>query len=165
MELKRSFYIYAHINILNGKIYIGQTCQSPEKRWQNGLGYRNCIIFNNAIQKYGWDNFKHIILFENLSSEEANIFEEFLINKYNTTNSNFGYNIKFGGSNSTMPESIKKKIKANASTYWLGKTKNQDIRNKISIKQTGKKYSDETNKKKENKVQIIIFMENDLVTL
>lgn len=145
---ENSFYIYVHINKSNGKMYIGQTCQSPEKRWANGLGYKNCIAFNNAIKKYRWDNFKHIVLFENLTSDEANIFEEFLIKKYNTTNEKFGYNIKYGGENSTLPESIKIKIKQNASKYWLGKTKNDEIREKISKKQTGKKYSNETNKKK-----------------
>lgn len=104
-------------------MYIGQTCQSPEKRWANGLGYKNCIAFNNAIKKYRWDNFKHIVLFENLTSDEANIFEEFLIKKYNTTNEKFGYNIKYGGENSTLPESIKKKLSKMHLNIGLAKLK------------------------------------------
>lgn len=145
---KNEYSIYVHINKINGKMYIGQTCQKPEKRWNYGNGYKNCIAFTNAIKKYGWDSFKHIVLIENLTNEEANIFEEYLIKKYNTTNCRFGYNIKFGGSNSCLPETVKAKIKAHASKHCLGKPKSDEIKNKISKKQTGKKYSDETNKKK-----------------
>lgn len=27
------FTIYMHRNKINNKVYIGQTCQAPEKRW------------------------------------------------------------------------------------------------------------------------------------
>lgn len=64
-----------------------------------GNGYINCIHFYNAIQKYGWDNFEHIVLIENLSLEMANIIEDELIKKYNTMNSLYGYNMVSGGKN------------------------------------------------------------------
>ena len=48
-----------HRNKINGKIYIGQTCQNPQKRWDNGRGYETSTRFFNAILKYGWDNFEH----------------------------------------------------------------------------------------------------------
>ena len=57
--------IYLHRNKINNKVYIGQTIQSPEERWKNGNGYKGCYYFYNAIQKYGWDNFEHIILEQN----------------------------------------------------------------------------------------------------
>ena len=35
------YFVYKHENKINDKCYIGITCQSkPEKRWQNGLGYK-----------------------------------------------------------------------------------------------------------------------------
>lgn len=41
-------------------------------RWRNnGINYKACILFYRAIQKYGWDNFEHIILNDNLSKTEA----------------------------------------------------------------------------------------------
>lgn len=98
-EIKtRSFKLYAHINRINMKIYIGQTCrENVNVRWSNGNGYKRNSHFWNAIQKYGWDNFDHVILFEVNTPEEANLCEEYLINKYNTTNPNYGYNILSGG--------------------------------------------------------------------
>ena len=59
----------------------------------------NLHIFYNAIQKYGWNNFKHIVLIKNLNNDEANIIENYLIGKYDTTNPLKGYNLKSGGKN------------------------------------------------------------------
>lgn len=91
------YYIYCHENKINGKKYIGQSCQVPEKRWNSGYGYMNCPRFYSTIQHYGWDNFTHIILEENLSSQEANEREKYYINLYNTLNSENGYNLVEGG--------------------------------------------------------------------
>lgn len=90
-----------HVNKINGKLYIGQTCRTKvEQRYgKNGNQYKKCPIFYNAIQKYGWDNFKHIILFDNLSKEMADILEKELIKKYKTTEIEFGYNLNNGGQN------------------------------------------------------------------
>lgn len=95
----KTYLIYKHTNKINGKCYIGQTCQVPEKRWgKNGNGYRNKHKkFWNAIKKYGWDNFTHDILYYNLSAEDANKLERQLIEKYNSIKN--GYNISEGGSN------------------------------------------------------------------
>lgn len=109
-----NYIIYMHKNKINGKVYIGQTCQKPEKRWDKGRGYKTSSRFYNAILKYGWDNFEHIILYSNLNQEQANILEEQLIAKYQSQNENFGYNIKTGGANNCHSEETKQKIgKAN----------------------------------------------------
>jgi hypothetical protein len=95
----KSYLIYKHTNKINGKCYIGQTCQDPEKRWgKNGNGYKNKHKkFWNAIKKYGWDNFIHEILYVDLTAEEANRLERLLIEKFNSIKN--GYNISEGGSN------------------------------------------------------------------
>ena len=54
--------IYMHRNKINNKVYIGQTTQKPEYRWNHGFGYKDSSLFFASIQKYGWDNFEHTIL-------------------------------------------------------------------------------------------------------
>lgn len=142
------FKIYVHVNKINGKLYIGQTCQESKMRWMYGYGYKGCTYFENAIAKYGWNNFKHIILLENLSQDQANIIEEYLIKKYKTNCREYGYNIRLGGLNSKLPEETKQKIRKNASKFWLGKHRSSSFRKNMSLAQIGKRYSYEINKKK-----------------
>ena len=92
------FKIYMHRNKINNKKYIGLTCQKPSERWQKGKGYIQCPKFYFAIEKYGWDNFEHIILEDGLSKDEANAKEQYYIKLYDTINN--GYNISIGGGSS-----------------------------------------------------------------
>ena len=70
------YTIYCHKNKINNMCYIGQTCRKYVKtRWNLGKGYWCSTKFYNAIKKYGWDNFEHIILYTNLTKEEASILE------------------------------------------------------------------------------------------
>lgn len=110
--LSGKYCVYIHTNKANGKVYVGQTCQKPEKRWKGGSGYEKCPYFYHAIQKYGWDGFEHEVIASNLTLEEANKFEKILIEKLETTNSAFGYNLSAGGSGTSgpKPEEVKRKI-------------------------------------------------------
>ena len=89
--------LYVHINKANGKRYFGITGQKKaEDRWNNGKGYKG-LYFYDDIVAYGWNNFEHIVLFDNLTKEEAELLEQMYIALYNTTNPKFGYNIALGG--------------------------------------------------------------------
>ena len=107
------YTIYMHKNKLNNKVYIGQTKQEKlNNRWKNGKGYKSCTYFYHAIQKYGWDNFEHIILDQgDWTLEEANKKEQFYIQKYNSTNIEKGYNIKKGGENDISPKATPAAVK------------------------------------------------------
>ena len=90
------YYVYLHLNKINGKKYYGITSEdNPEKRWKKGYYHNN--HFQNAINKYGWENFEHIIIAENLSKKEAELKEQELILKNKTNNQAFGYNLTSGG--------------------------------------------------------------------
>ena len=94
MNEDRGFCVYKHTNKTNGKVYIGQTCCHPvNRRWQNGYGYRRCVYFYRAIEKYGWDGFYHCVLYDNLTFEEANNLEKKLISEYRSNENKYGYNI------------------------------------------------------------------------
>ena len=97
---ERCWNVYIHVNIFNGKKYIGITKQNPKHRWSNGNHYKSSPYFWNAIQKYGWDNFKHIILYTNFTEEEAKWKENLLIKLFHTWINdplNLGYNMTLGG--------------------------------------------------------------------
>lgn len=66
-----NFKVYMHISP-SKKVYIGITCEANiEDRWKKGKGYKHSPHFTTAINKYGWDNFKHLILYTNLTQDEA----------------------------------------------------------------------------------------------
>ena len=95
----RNYKLYVHISP-NEKRYYGITGQKVKYRWRNGKGYGENDYFTNAINKYGWNNFKHIVLFDNLTKEEAELLEQMYIALYDTTNREKGYNMTFGGEGS-----------------------------------------------------------------
>ena len=103
---QNNFIVYKYTSP-SGKIYIGQTNQGLKKRYYNGQGYKHCSYFYNAICKYGIDNFYKEILKENLSLEEANYWEAYYINFFNSTDKKKGYNISSGGNNRTMSQEAK----------------------------------------------------------
>jgi len=92
----KEFIVYMHENKINHKKYIGITCQKPTQRWRGGKGYK-IGVFKNAIDKYGWNNFNHIVLYEHLTKEDACLKEQKLIKQYNTMDNNYGYNLCEGG--------------------------------------------------------------------
>lgn len=104
----KKWLVYTHISPSN-KYYIGITSQNVKKRWRNGNGYKDSVKFYNAIKKYGWDDFKHIVLIDNLDRETANEIEKYLISKYDTINN--GYNITEGGYTSNPKISKKERQK------------------------------------------------------
>lgn len=97
-----TYSVYIHTipssisNELNDKYYVGLTKNKCEYRWANGNGYRD-QYFYKFIKKYGWENINHDIVASNLTRKEAINFEEILILKLNSTDSEYGYNISRGG--------------------------------------------------------------------
>lgn len=147
------YCVYVHINKINNKIYIGQTCQELNKRWRkDGSGYIGCTKFYNAIKKYGWDNFEHIVIRDELTLDEANLLEEYLITQYHSTDDRYGYNIQAGGNNHTIPEETRKQISNTKLSQHLHMSEEQKqwMRKAYSGKGNpfyGKRHSEDTRKK------------------
>lgn len=140
------FVVYQHRNKVNGKVYIGITSRSPEKRWGvNGDGYRTSPHFHSAILKYGWDNFEHNVLFVDLTREEACLKEQELIREFKSNDSRFGYNQTSGGDFFTMSEEAKKKISGSmkGNKNGLGHPCSKEKAEKISKAQKGRHLTSE----------------------
>lgn len=92
----KEWCVYIH-TVPNGKKYVGITSNSPKRRWSNGRGYKNCVYFNKAIEKYGWENISHEVVATHLHEDEAKNREKQLIFELKTNNPQFGYNLTTGG--------------------------------------------------------------------
>lgn len=144
------YTVYQHKNKINGKVYIGITSRAPEDRWGiNGCNYKSSPHFYSAILKYGWDNFEHNILFENLTKEQACIKEQELIKYFNSTNRDFGYNATTGGEAFTLSEDAreKKSISMRGNKNGMGHPCSEEKKAKISKAQKGKSLEEQHKEK------------------
>ena len=143
------YTVYQHKNKINGKVYIGITSQKPEQRWRNGEGYKSSPHFYSAIQKYGWDNFEHNILFVELTKEQACLKEQELIKEFNSMNREYGYNSTSGGDVFVMNEETKQKISQAliGNQNNLGHSCSEEKKKKISEAQKGREFTEEHKQK------------------
>lgn len=109
--MEEKYILYLHINKTNDKIYVGITkFTNPERRWCKGKGYKHSVRFKHAIEKYGWDNFDHIVLRKDISKELAITLEKQLITYYKSQNKS--YNIGNGGEGSdSFSEETREKLR------------------------------------------------------
>lgn len=143
--MKDSYTVYKH-TCPNGKVYIGITMQEPKARWSYGYGYKTQQLFFRAIQKYGWNNIKHEILYEGLTKEQAEKKEIELIAEHKSNHSEYGYNIDNGGNTiGSFSEEHKKRIsESQRKPELIEKRKAMRGENNPFF---GKKHSEETRKK------------------
>ena len=90
--------IYKVTNIINGKLYIGQTTRFIQDRWErhinDALSNRLDTHFARAIRKYGPENFVVEQIDVASTQEELNEKEIYWIKFYNTVKN--GYNMTDG---------------------------------------------------------------------
>lgn len=100
-DLSHLWKVYVHVSKLDGRMYCGITSQTLIDRWEYGNGYKGCIHFNNAIKKYGWDSFDHIVLMPAGTKAEAEELEETIIRCCHLQDERYGFNISDGGYSGT----------------------------------------------------------------
>jgi group I intron endonuclease len=142
--------IYKIQNKLNGKVYIGKTEKTIKERWKKHkqLAKRkiNRVLYD-AINKYGPDCFTVCEIDKANSIEELNQKEKYWIQKYNSTNRTFGYNMQDGGTGGIQPIEIRKKAGKKISITNRGRIVSKETREKISLAHVGMKHSEETKRK------------------
>ena len=145
--------IYARINKINGKRYVGQASNMEQRqnRWNNlSIPYAGSLI-NRARKKYGVDGFELIILKE-CPDEEMNQLEMYFIKELNTKRPN-GYNLTDGGNSTngyTHTEETKRKMSEalkgkNNPNY--GKHLSEEHKRKLSEALRGKHHTEEARRK------------------
>ena len=76
-KLENNYSVYQHVTPDN-MYYFGQT-NNIKRRWSNnGAEYKGTAL-QPYIEKFGWDNIKHIVLFKDQTKENALWIEDFLI--------------------------------------------------------------------------------------
>ncbi|HPQ80063.1 MAG TPA: NUMOD3 domain-containing DNA-binding protein [Candidatus Dojkabacteria bacterium] len=140
-------FIYKAENLINGKVYIGQTENFNRriKEHKNNSFNENSVnytsYFHNAIRKYGSTAFTFNIIWSG-STTLLNDMEIKYINNYNSLAShNTGYNLTIGGEGVKgykHTEARKEKI----SRKMSGRSVSVETRKKISESLKGKKKSD-----------------------
>lgn len=110
--------IYKIENLINGKIYIGQSKQIRQRWSEHKKELRRNKHTNEYLQrawnKYGEENFKHEVL-EFCSEDQLDERECYYIDLYDAMNPQFGYNLTSGGGRRKQySESTREKLRNNA---------------------------------------------------
>ena len=107
------YYIYKITNLINNKVYIGQTKNFEQRKKTHIRDSKNKkFLISRAINKYGVENFLFEIIKECETLEEINSEEKEYIIKYNSRNMKYGYNIDEGGRSEISIEKRKKMSEA-----------------------------------------------------
>jgi group I intron endonuclease len=137
--------IYKVTNKINGKIYIGQTKHSIEKRMKQHISGHCGRYFYSAIKKYGYLNFIFEIIDSCDNFEDLDKKEQYYIKLYNSDNKDKGYNMTSGGQ---LGMKYNKESRENLGKSRKGIVMSLETRQKISKAKKGHKQSIETIKKR-----------------
>lgn len=125
----------------SGKIYIGQTTRTLEKRFKEHCsGYENTII-SKAIQKYGAEQFVKEVVFTG-GDDELDVKEKNYIELYNSLEPN-GYNIRTGGSNGKHSELSRQRMrekKIGVLNHNFGKPRSEQFKQIMKEKKSGSNH-------------------------
>lgn len=77
IQMDNNYSVYQHVTPDN-MYYFGQT-NNIKRRWRNnGAEYKGTAL-QPYIEKFGWENIQHIVLFKEQTRENALFIENFLI--------------------------------------------------------------------------------------
>lgn len=151
-------YIYKITNLINNKIYIGQSCGDIKERWR-GHGYESnrsipSILIDKKIKQYGIENFIFEVIAFIIPTNDnkqdlvnTNYIETLLIEQEQShISTGLGYNVARGGRNAPMTEKTKQKLSvankgkhhSKATEFKLGHFVSEENKQKISKANKGR---------------------------
>lgn len=92
-------YVYVVRNLINGKVYVGQTKNPRNRKASHFYAGRTGVErpLYRAMRKYGFENFEFEIL-EECENDVVNTREEHWVSHFDSNNPDKGYNLTKGGS-------------------------------------------------------------------
>lgn len=156
------YFLYKITNVINGKVYIGQSIKEKE-RWRQHRYFgknpeKTGQYIHSAMFKYGIDNFNYEVIAWCKNQEDADFTETQLIEQYSSRNPEKGYNIAPGGVavwNKGIKTGIQPRLgilhteisKQKMSESHTGKILTEEHKKKISEGNLGKSVSGEAKEK------------------
>lgn len=131
--------VYGIENLLNHKIYVGQTTRNADTRFKEHAHADSRI--GRAIRKYGTENFAIVVLEKCASAKDLNASEIQWIARLGSKSPN-GYNLTDGGegaSNPTPETRAKIAAAARGNKNCLGRKASPETRAKLSAAAMGNK--------------------------
>jgi group I intron endonuclease len=149
--------IYCIKNLVNGKVYIGQTTNFDVRKRTHKSSFKrglNSIHIQSSFYKHGEKNFE-VFMIEECTKEELNEREIYYIKLYKSKDRNLGYNLTEGGDTPPSfsgrkhsPETLEKMSNsAKGNQRWLGKRHSKETKEKMSEKAQGRILSESTRDK------------------
>ncbi|CAM3017687.1 GIY-YIG nuclease family protein [Staphylococcus argensis] len=156
--MNRKSCIYKITNVVNGKVYVGQTVNYSKRKaghfsYLRRGAHRNHYL-QKAFNKYGEASFK-IKVIKECNINELDKLELFYMKKYNSLDRAHGYNLLIGGTtNKSFPDCVREKMSRSQKDRIIS----EEHRKRISEQNKGKKMSsasiEKTKKtKKDNQIQ------------
>lgn len=139
-------YIYKFTDLTTNKIYIGKR----EKPHFDSAYWGSGKIWSQVLASVGRENIKREILCFANSRKELRELEIYYISQYNSTDPSVGYNIHKGGAGGNSLNNKEKwsELHRGERNGRYGMPVSSETREKIGKANTGRRYSDEINKKK-----------------
>jgi group I intron endonuclease len=153
----KKFYIYTILNLVNYKMYVGQTA-NPKGRWSA----HKCEVIKSrknypiylAIRKYDIENFQYCIIDICETSEQADKLEIEWIENLQTRKQDMGYNLMLGGQCGMRGRHHTEDHKKKMHNLFIGRKMSDESRKKLSESKKGQpsnrkgaKFSDESKMK------------------
>jgi group I intron endonuclease len=107
MQTRPYGVVYRITNLVNGKVYHGQTVNQKERQSHHFRIDSHCVALRNAIKKYGRNSFLFEVVKTASSKQELDQLEISLVE---TSLSPRGYNIKSGGANGKPSKKTRQKM-------------------------------------------------------
>ena len=113
--------IYLITNLINGKVYVGQTWESVWGRWKRHIRdtkTRKLVHFHNAIAKYSPENFSVEVLDWAINQADLDDLETLWIIVLRSIDPKIGYNMTYGGRGGKHSKRVKEQQSATMKEAW-----------------------------------------------